>query len=126
MSSKRKHYGSGLYLQTAASGSASWLLRYQQRGQAHWMGIGSKDIFDLKEARARARKIQQQIYDGIDPLKARRDEKIRQELEAARAITFEDAAGQYYAQHEQKWSSRKHRQDYLATMRMYANPIIGK
>jgi integrase len=123
---RRKHYGSGVYLQSAASGSASWLLRYQQRGKPHWMGIGSKDIFTLKEARARARKIQQQIYDGIDPLKARRDEQIRQELEAARAITFEDAAQQYYAQHEAKWSSHKHRQDYLATMRMYANPVIGK
>jgi integrase len=80
----------------------------------------------LREARARARKAQQQLYDGIDPLKHKRDEKTRQVLEAARSITFADAAQRYYDQHEQKWSSHKHRQDFLASMRMYANPTIGK
>jgi hypothetical protein len=122
----RKHYGGGLYLQTGESGSASWLLRYQRQGREHWMGLGPKSVFSAKQARARARAAQQKLYDDIDPLDARRKQRTQQALEAARSITFADAAQQYFAQHEQKWSSAKHRQTFLNTLKQYAYPVIGK
>jgi integrase len=132
----RKHYGGGLYLQTGESGSASWLLRYQRglktnaKGEIkpaeHWMGLGPKSVFSAKQARARARAAQQQIYDDIDPLEARRKQRTQQALEAARSITFADATQQYYDSHEGKWSSAKHRQTFLNTLKQYAFPVIGK
>jgi len=59
--------GNGLYLQRGESGSASWLLRYERNGRERWMGLGPKSVFTTKQARARARVAQQQLYDGIDP-----------------------------------------------------------
>jgi integrase len=122
----RKHYGGGLYLQISAAGAASWLMRYQRNGTEHWMGLGPNRAFTAKEARSRARKFQQQIYDGIDPIQARRDQRALQALQDARTVTFQSAAEQYYRQHESKWSSAKHRQAFLNTLQQYAHPIIGK
>jgi integrase len=131
----RTHKGGGLYLQVGESGSASWLLRYQRgtkinkKGEIapaeHWMGLGPKSRFTLKEAKARARKAQQQLSDNIDPLQARREQRALEALEASRTITFADAAKLYYAGHEKKWSSHKHRQAFLNTLKQYADPVIG-
>jgi integrase len=125
-----------LYLQIGESGSASWLLRYQrgvkinskgeEKPAEHWMGLGPKSRFSLKEAKARARKAQQLLSDDVDPLQAKRDRRALDALEASRHITFADAAKKYYAGHEQKWSSHKHRQTFLNTLTQYAFPVIGK
>lgn len=122
----RKHYGDGLYLQIGESGSASWLLRFQRARKERWMGLGPKSVFSLKEARARARAAQQQIYNGVDPVQARRDARAMQVLQDARVITFQSATEQYYRQHEAKWTSAKHRQAFLSTLQQYAHPVIGK
>ena len=122
----RRHYGGGLYLQTGETGSASWLLRYQLRGRERWMGLGPKSVFTARQARARAIAEKQKIYSGIDPLQAKREARARQELEAARSITFTDAAQQYYRQHEAKWSNLKHRQAFTNTLQQYAYPVIGR
>jgi hypothetical protein len=123
----RKHLGGGLYLQTAESGSSSsWLLRYQRNHREHWMGLGPKSVFSTKQARARARAAQQKLYDDIDPLDAKRKQRTQQALEAARSITFADAAQQYFTQHEKKWTSAKHRQTFMSTLQKFAYPLIGK
>jgi hypothetical protein len=122
----RKHYGGGLYLQTGESGSASWLLRYQRQDREHWHGLGPKSVFNAKQARARARAAQQELYSNIDPIAAKRKQRTQQALEAARSITFADATQQYYNSHEGKWTSAKHRQTFLNTLRQHAFPVIGK
>jgi integrase len=122
----RKHYGGGLYLQTGESGSASWLLRYQRQGREHWHGLGPKSVFNAKQARARARAAQQELYSNIDPIAAKRQQRTQQALEAARSITFADATQQYYDSHESKWSSLKHRQTFLNTLKQHAYPVIAK
>lgn len=122
----RKHYANGLYLQTGEKGSASWLLRYQRDGKEHWMGLGPKSVFSLKEAKARARAAQQQIYDGVDPLEHKRKARAKEALDKSRSITFADAAQQYYIGHEKKWTSHKSRQAFRNTLEQYAYPVIGK
>jgi len=78
----RKHYAR-IVSQIGESGSKSWLLRYQRNGKERWMGLGPKSVFTVKEARARARAAQQQIYDGIDRLLARREQRALQALQEA-------------------------------------------
>jgi hypothetical protein len=46
--------GEGLWLQVTAT-SKSWLLRYQLRGRARYMGLGPVDVVSLAEARELAR-----------------------------------------------------------------------
>jgi integrase len=110
----------GLYLQVGKGGTKSWLLRYELGGRER---LGD---FTLKEARERAREKRQLLADGIDPIEKKRIEKAAKALEDARALTFEEAARQYYAAHEASWSNRKHRQQFLNTMRDYVFPKIGK
>jgi Arm DNA-binding domain/Phage integrase central domain len=121
----KHHYGNGLYLQVGESGSASWLLRYQLKGAEHWHGLGPKRVFTLKEARGRARKAQQLLYDGKDPLQVKRDQRRQEAIEAARSITFAKAAEEYYSLFEKTWTSHKHAKAFLSTLKKFAFPIIG-
>lgn len=71
-----------LYLQVTPAGTRSWLLRYSLNSRERFMGLGRYPTFSLKEARERARREQQKIADGIDPLDARRADRAAQALNA--------------------------------------------
>jgi hypothetical protein len=98
--------GFGLYLQITPAGVRSWIFRYERNGRERAMGLGPVHTVTLVEARERARKARLQLLDGLDPLDARKAEQAARALEAARSITFEQAATQYFDQHEKKWRSR--------------------
>ena len=54
----------------------------------------------VEELVGEARGARRLLLDGIDPLEARKAEKAARALEAAKAITFEKAARDYFDQHE--------------------------
>src|SRR3954452_2884617 len=122
--------GSGLYLQVTPTGARSWLLRYEFGGRERAMGLGPVDDFTLDEARERARRARQLLKDGIDPLDARKDERIKQTsaraLAAAANVTFRECVDQYYKFHSRKWKNAKHSAQFLSTMKMYATPAWGQ
>lgn len=118
--------GQGLYLQITSSGVKSWLLRYERGGRERWMGLGPLHTVSLQQARERARKARLQLLDGIDPIDAQRAKRTAAALEAAKAITFEEAVTQYFDTHESQWRNAKHRAQFLSTLRTYAYPKIGK
>jgi integrase len=64
--------------------------------------------------------------DGIDPIDAKRAALAASALVAAKAISFEQAAQQYFDAHEKQWKNAKHRAQFLSTLRAYAYPVIGK
>jgi integrase len=107
------------------STTASWQLRFQLNGKEKWMGLGSVSEFSVEEARDRARAARQKLADGIDPLQARRDEKAERALTAAKTITFEQCAWQYFDLHSQKWGSKKWRAQFQNTLRQYVLPKLG-
>jgi integrase len=116
----------GLYLQVMSASNRSWLLRFEIDGRKRWMGLGSLADFTLDEARERARQARQLLTDGVDPLEARKAERAKRALEAAKAVTFKEAAQQYFDQHERKWRNAKHRAQFLSTLESYAFPALGK
>jgi integrase len=120
----RHHDRHGLYLKVTPNGG-SWLLRYQRDHAKHWHGLGPLKDFGLEEARERARKARQQLRDGIDPIGLKREQTAIRKLEAARAVTFESAAKQYFDQHERKWSNARHRQQFLNSLAQYVFPTLG-
>jgi len=125
---KPGRYGdsNGLYLQVTHTGVKSWLLRYQVAGRERWMGLGPVHAFSLDEARAKARKAHQQLFEGIDPLEARKAERQTKALETARSKTFAEATRECFDAHERKWRNPKHRQQFLSTMEAYVLPNIGR
>ena len=116
----------GLYLQVMPSGVKSWILRYSRSGRERWLGLGPLHVVGLAEARQRAQRARLQLLDGIDPIEARNADKAAQALAAARSLTFEQAANQYFVQHESRWRNAKHRAQFLSTLKAYAFDHIGK
>jgi integrase len=116
----------GLYLQVQSPTNRSWLLRYAMDGRERWLGLGALRNFTLAEARERARAARQLVSDGRDPIAAKKAERTARALEVAKAITFEEAARQYFDSHEAGWKNRKHRNQFLSTLGTYAFPVIGR
>jgi integrase len=115
--------GGGLWLQVTASGSRSWLLRYQRHGKAHWMGLGSAEMVTLADARERARLERVRLLDGIDPLQARRERHAEQRRAEAGTITFREAAKAVIDARESDWSA-EHARQWRASI-AEVDPVLG-
>lgn len=116
----------GLYLQVKSPRNASWLLRYERDGHSHMMGLGPAADVPLALARERARKARLLLLDGIDPIDAKRADRAARALAAAKNLSFEEAARQYFGDHEIKWRNGKHRDQFLSVMSRFAFPKIGR
>jgi integrase len=121
--------GAGLYLQISGDGenlpAKSWIFRFTLRGRSREMGLGSLTVFGLAEARAKAAECRRQVYEGIDPIEARRARRAQAALEAAAALTFTECTKQYLAAHSAGWRNAKHAAQWSATLKAYAEPVIG-
>jgi len=117
--------GGGLYLRVTPEGACNWVLRYMLNRKPRWMGLGPVSLYGLADARTRALDARRKRHDGIDPIEARRTERARQRLDAAKAITFKQCAEAYIASHRAGWRNEKHKYQWAATLSAYAYPIIG-
>ena len=118
--------GAGLYLQVSAAKSKSWIYRFAMAGRRREMGLGPFPAVSLAVARHEAGKARGLVKMGLDPIEARKAGQARQQLEAARSITFKEAAEQFILAHEETWKNATHRQQWRSTLSTYAYPKIGK
>ena len=117
--------GGGLYLRVTPEGARNWVLRYMLDRRPRWMGLGPLALYGLAEARARALNARRQRHEGIDPIEARRAERARQRLDAAKVITFQQCAESYIAAHRAGWRNDKHAGQWTTTLATYVYPTIG-
>jgi integrase len=117
--------GGGLYLQISKYGTASWCFRYRVGARLREAGLGSLDTWSLAEARERARQFRQQRALGQDPIEERRAGRAAAQLEAAKAMTFRACAEAYIEAHKSGWRSPRSLQQWQASLRDYAYPVIG-
>jgi integrase len=122
--------GGGLYLQVTVNArngapAKSWIYRYMLRGKAREMGLGPLSAIGLQEARVRATAARKLRHDGIDPIEARRAERAAAALDMAKALTFKECAESYVKAHRAGWRNSKHAAQWDATLKSYAEPIIG-
>lgn len=113
----------GLYLSVAPGGSRSWVLRVTVNGKRREMGLGGFDDVTLAKAREKARAVRQQALDGIDPVEARKAERLRRRFDVA--PTFRKCAEDYIEAHSPEWRNPKHAAQWSATLGTYAYPTIG-
>src|SRR5262249_32907555 len=109
--------GGGLYLRVTPEGTKNWVLRYMLDRKPHWMGLGPLALYGLAEAREKALDARRKRHEGIDPIAARRAERARKRLEAAKAITFKQCAETYIAAHCAGWRNKKHAAQWSATLK---------
>ena len=71
--------GLGLYFKTKPSGAKSWVFRYRSpiTHKKRDMGLGSFPIITLAQARQETLRLRLQISQGIDPIRARNEERGR-------------------------------------------------
>jgi integrase len=117
--------GGGLYLRVTPEGARNWVLRFMLDRRPRWMGLGPLALYGLQEARAKALDARRKRHDGVDPIEARRAERTRQRLDAAKAITFRQCAEAYINAHRAGWRNDKHAAQWSATLSSYAYPMIG-
>ncbi|MGN6376437.1 MAG: tyrosine-type recombinase/integrase [Sphingomonas sp.] len=83
----------GLYIEVRPNGSKLWRFKYSYLGKDKRIAFGSYPEVSLAEARQKRDEARQQVRDGIDPVKERRQEKLLARYAAAN--TFGDVAKEY-------------------------------
>jgi integrase len=117
--------GGGLYLQVTGSGAKSWIFRFSLRGRAREMGLGPLQTVPLADARQAATSCRRLLRDGVDPIEERKAQHGAAALEAAKAVTFRQAAEAYIESHRKGWRNPKHAKQWSRTLDTYAYPHFG-
>ena len=89
-------------------------------------GLGPYPAVTLAMAREIAEKWRPLVASGIDPIERRKEQRVAERVEAAKAMTFDDCRTAYIAAHEASWRNPKHRQQWANTLRTYVTPVFGK
>lgn len=116
----------GLYLDRRSDTSQSWILRVTFNGARPELGLGSYPEISLEAARDIAREWKQLLRQGIDPREKHRKESSARRAESMTMLTFEDAAEECWQAKSKEFGNVKHSEQWIRTIRQYANPTIGK
>jgi integrase len=117
--------GGGLYLRIGPSGTKAWVFRYGRSGRAHDMGLGAESVVRLAKARERAAECRRLLSEGLDPIQARRAQRRARQLEAAKLVTFRQAAETFIDLNKAGWRNAKHAAQWSATLETYAYTVLG-
>ena len=116
----------GLALQVLASGGRTWILRVVIGNRRREMGLGGYPGVTLAMAREAAREARDLVRRGIDPIEAAKEAREALKVTPTVTYTVQAAAEAYIAAHEASWKNAKHRDQWTATLKNYAYPVMGK
>ena len=117
----------GLRLEAGkAKGQVKWILRYvsPETTKRRDMGLGAYPTVSITEARKTASAARELIRNGIDPIEARRDDKINNKVNT-QALTFEQAARMVHEDMKPAWKNPNHATQWITTLEVYVFPKIG-
>lgn len=116
----------GLNIQVKANGAKYWTFRYHYQGKRHDLGLGTYPAISLKEARARATAARNDINHGGRPLaKWKPTAPVNQPAEPENQPTFRTYAQSCIDSKKAEWRNEKHGAQWYATIKKYADPVIG-
>jgi hypothetical protein len=116
---KPGHYcdGGGLYLQVSVSRMRSWVYRFRREGRLREMGLGPLHVVSLADARELAARCRRMLFEGVDPIEARRAERAQQVAIAARSRTFDECTRAFIKANRAGWKNEKHVAQCMARKR---------
>jgi integrase len=117
--------GGGLWLRVSSPTARSWVFRYMLDRVPHEMGLGKYPEITLAVARSRAAEARRLKAHSKDPLAERLAVRAALLAEAAKAVKFKDAAERYVEAHRTGWRNAKHIAQWEATLKTYAEPVLG-
>lgn len=104
--------GGGLYLLVKPSGGKYWRFKYRVAGKEKLLALGVYPEVTLADARAKREEAKRGIAGGIDPMEAKREEKIARETQLNN--TFKDIA--------LEWHSSKLKNGLLVMLQISSKP----
>jgi integrase len=117
----------GLNIQVKANGAKYWTFRYLYQGKRHDLGLGTYPAISLKDARARATAARNQINQGTRPIaKWKPTAPANQPAEPETRPTFSSYARSCIDSKKAEWRNAKHGAQWYATIKTYADPVIGE
>ena len=117
----------GLNIQVKANGAKYWTFRYHYQGKRHDLGLGTYPAISLKEARARATAARNDINHGGRPLaKWKPTAPVNQPADPETRPTFSNFAKSCIDNKKAEWRNQKHGAQWYATIKKYADPVIGE
>jgi integrase len=115
--------GGGLYLRVNRDGRY-WYFRWGAAG-GKYISLGPTHTTTLERAREKARACRELVLDGRDPKTERAAIRATARLEAAKRITFAQAADRFFENHRAAWRSEKHAREWRTSLKTYADPVLG-
>lgn len=117
------HDGRGLFLLVKANGARHWRLKYRFAQRERLLALGEYPDVGLKAARTKAGEARELVRQGIDPVQAGREARVRRESEAA--ATFDVVAAEWMAKKAKRWTEG-HAEQTRQSLRDYVSPKIGR
>ena len=114
--------GDGLRLRVDENNNKNRVFRYSMFGKSKDMGLGKFPIVTLDDARQKLVNAKKIIYEGKDPIKLKKEKQI--ELKR-KSITFKKIRDEFIETFQVEWSNSKHKNQWINTLKTYADPIIG-
>ena len=112
----------GLYLEVSPAGSKRWFWKYRKDGKEGRMALGSYPDVGPKEARDARDAAKLQKSEGLDPVQARKVEKLK--ASRTDGDTFKTVALEWYAKQAPQWSAG-HAERSLRQLERDLFPWIG-
>ena len=113
----------GLYLQIKDR-RRSWIFRVRIGGKDSWVGLGGYPAVSLAQSRDKARELQKQVKNGVDPIVERQKAQAKAKLEKTKARTFRECAEAFVETNRAGWVE-KHALRYENSLALHVYPIIG-
>lgn len=117
----------GLFLYVAPTGLKSWRMKFRLHDKEKLLTFGPYPEVGLKAARDRRDVARAQLREHVDPSGARRrarEAKEEAQAEAARQVTFEDAARRWHDLQKGRWAP-VHADDVITSLERDVFPSIG-
>jgi integrase len=89
------------------------------------MGLGSLLIFGLADARQAALEARKLHAAGIDPIEARKSQRVQKRAKDVRMVAFRAEAEAYIDAHRSGWKNANHAEQWRSTLETYVYPTIG-
>lgn len=113
----------GLYLEVSPNGRKRWFQKLYKDGKETRMALGSYPAVGLTAARKEQKAAKLKKADGIDPVQARKLDKIKQAM--SEGETFEHVGREWYGKKSTMWSGH-HQTRELRNLEKDLFPWIGK
>ena len=116
----------GLHIWVKPNLTKYWIYRFTQEGKQRNTSLGSFPALSISDARLKAEKLRERVSNGENPIAIKQEVQILAKAPKAKKLLFKDFALACIETKRAEWSNQKHGDQWVATLKEYAFPVIGE